>query len=112
MNERDARRKLLLLQGTLYRVEIMHAKQSLREAASGNALAAAVPGLLKSLIANKGTALVTTVLPLLLGRGRLLRYARRALLAAGGVAAAWAVISRRKGADDQETTDSASVQDK
>ena len=65
MNERDARRKLLLLQGTLYRLEIMHAKQSLREASSGNALAAAVPGLLKSIIANKGAALVTTVLPLL-----------------------------------------------
>ena len=110
MNERDARRKLLLLQGALYRVEIMHAKQSLRESASGNALAAAVPGLLKSLIANKGPALVTTVLPLLLGRGRLRRYARRALLAAGGVAAAWAVFSRRKGADEEATADPESTQ--
>ena len=109
MNERDARRKLLLLKGTLYRVDIIQARQSLSEAASSNAIAVTVAGLLKSVIASNRAALITTALPLLLGRGRLRRYARRALLAAGGVAAAWAVISRRKGDAGEGSTESTPI---
>ena len=110
MNERDARRKLLLLKGTLYRVEILQARHTLQEAASGNVFTGAVAGLLKSALANNRAALVTTVLPLLLGQRRWRRYARRALLAASGVAAAWAVFSRGKGADEDGTTDPESTQ--
>ena len=101
MSDRDARRKILLLKATLYRLEIMQARHTLQNAAARNMLAARVPELLKSALSNHRAALLTTVLPLLLGRGRWRRYARRALLAAGGVAAAWAMLRRGKdGADD------------
>lgn len=101
MSERDARRKILLLQGTLHRIEIMQARQNFQQAASRNVLTEQVPGLLKSLLANNRASLLTTVLPLLFGRGRWRRFARRALLAGGGIATAWAVLRRlRKGGDD------------
>ena len=102
MSDRDARRKILLLKGTLHRLEIMQARHTLHEAARRNVLADRLPGLLKSLLANNRAALLTTVLPLLFGGGRLRRIARRALLAAGGVAAAWAMLRRGNGdaADD------------
>ncbi len=97
MNDRDARRKILLLKGTLYRLEILQARHTLREAASRNVLADRLPGLLKSLLANNRAALLTTVLPMLVGGGRLRRIARRALLAAGGVVAAWVALRRGRG---------------
>lgn len=107
MSDRDARRKLLLLKGTLHRLEILQARHTLRDAASRNVLADRVPGLLKTVLANNRAALLTTVLPLLLGQGRLRRFARRALLAAGGVAAAWALFKNTKGAATEDTDVSA-----
>lgn len=105
MSDRNARRKILLLKGTLYRLEIMHARHALQNAAGRNMLASMVPELLKSAISNNRAALLTTVLTLLLGRGRWRRYVRRALLAAGGMAAAWSMFRRRKdGAVDEVTT--------
>ncbi len=98
MSDRDARRKILLLKGTLYRLEILQARHTLREAAGSNIVTGSLPALLKSVLANNRAALLTTVLPLLFGPGRWRRQVRRVLLAAGGMAAAWAVLKRGKGA--------------
>jgi hypothetical protein len=100
MSERDARRKILLLKGTLYRLEILRAKQTLRDAADSQLLIRGLPGMLKSLLSKHRVALLTSVLPSLLGRGRLARMIRRAVLAAGGVTAAWAWLNRGKGNGD------------
>ncbi len=100
MSERDARRKILLLKGTLYRLEILQARHTLRGAGSGKVLVGALPGLLKSVWTRHRSALLTTVLPCLLGRGRLGRLARRMLLAAGGVTAFWSWLNRAKDTDD------------
>ena len=101
MSDREARRKILLLKGTLYRLEIMQARHSLQSAASRNGFMASVPGILKSALSSHGGKLMTAALPVLLGRGRWRRYARRAMLAAGGVVAAWSLFKRyNDGADD------------
>ncbi len=104
MSDRDARRKLLLLKGTLYRLEILHARHALHTAASGHTVDR-LPGLLKALLANNRTALLTAVLPLLLGQGRLRRIARRVLLAAGGLAAAWAMLTRGRASAEEDKAD-------
>lgn len=103
MSDREARRKILLLKGTLYRLEIMQARQALQNAASRNTIIESVPGLLKAALSKQGVGLITTLLPLLLGRGRWRRYARRALLAAGGVVAAWSMLRRSKDRFDDDT---------
>jgi hypothetical protein len=103
MSDREARRKILLLKGTLYRLEIMQARQTLQNAASRNSLIESVPGLIKAALSKQGAGLITTLLPLLLGRGRWRRYVRRTLLAAGGVMAAWRMFSRDKHATDKDT---------
>ena len=97
MSDRGARRKLLLLNGALYRLEISQARYALRQAASRKIIADRLPGLLKSVLNNNRAAILSTVVPLLFGGGRLRRYARRALLAAGGLAAAWALLTRERG---------------
>ncbi len=100
MSERDARRKILLLKGTLYRLEILQARHTLRGAASGKALMGALPGLLKSVWTRHRSVLLSTVLPYALGRSRPGRLARRVLLAAGGLTAVWAWLQRGKGTDE------------
>ncbi len=107
MSDREARRKILLLKGTLYRLEIMQARQTIQNAVSGNFIAESLPGIFKSALSNQGGKLITALLPLLLGQGRWRRYARRALLAAGGVVAAWRMLHRdkRAAADDRPDTD-------
>jgi hypothetical protein len=101
MSEREARRKLLLLKGALYRLEISQARHSLREEVSRKIITDRLPGVLKSVLNNNRAAILSTVVPLLFGGGRLRRYARRALLAAGGLAAAWSLLKRlRSGAAD------------
>jgi len=106
MNDREARRKILLLKGTLYRLEIMQAKQALQNASGRTLITESVSGLFKSALSNQGGKLITVLLPLLLGQGRWRRYARRALLAAGGVMAAWRMLNRDKhvAADDKPDT--------
>ena len=107
MSDREARRKILLLKGTLYRLEIMQARQTLQNAASRKLVAESVPGLFKSALSNQGGKLIMMLLPLLLGQGRWRRYARRALLAAGGVMAAWRLLNRHKRGAADDTPDPA-----
>jgi len=50
--ERDARRKLLMLQGALYRLEIIQARVALRDAAKPKAVGGQLFGLLKFVLAR------------------------------------------------------------
>ncbi len=91
---REARKKLLLLQGTLYRLEILEAKAVLRNGMANSVVGRRLPGLLSFLFQHKGSALLTSALPLLLGAGRVSRIVRRGALVAGAGAALMGLLKR------------------
>lgn len=93
--EREARLKLLILQGALYRLEITQARLSLRDASQPRALFAELLGVLKFVLAHKRISLLATVLPWLLRGGRGRRWFRRALLASGAAVLSWVFLRRR-----------------
>ncbi len=91
---REARKKLLLLEAQLHRLDLMQARQGMRAATRGGLLGAALPAAATTGFAPRGARLLLTVLPLLLRGGATGRWARRALLLAGGGAAAWTLLGR------------------
>lgn len=93
-SERDARKKLLLLEGQLQRLELMQARQSLRGALRPRALAEGLPSLLLQAIRQRGLGWLPTLLPWVFGAGRARRWVRRGLLAIGAVAAAASWLRR------------------
>lgn len=93
---RDARRKLLLLEAQMYRLELMQARQQLRSAARGRALSVSLPAMLASLLRHRASGLLATALPLLLRGGAIGRWSRRALLLAGSGVAAFTLFGRRR----------------
>jgi hypothetical protein len=95
-SERDARRKLLMLQGALYRLEIIQARVALKDAAKPAAVGGQLFGLLKFVLAHKRMSLVATVVPWLFGRARRSRLVKPALYALGAAGAAWMFLRRRK----------------
>lgn len=91
---REARKKLLLLEAQLHRLDLMQARQAWRAASRDGLLGATLPAALGAGLKTQGGRLLLTALPLLLRGGTLGRWARRALLLAGGGAAAYSVFSR------------------
>lgn len=91
---REARKKLLLLEAQLHRLDLMQARQAWRDATRDGLLGAALPASLGTGLKNRGGQLLLTVLPLLLRGGRLGRWIRRAALLAGGGAAALSLMNR------------------
>jgi hypothetical protein len=93
--ERDARRKLLMLQGALCRLEIIQARVALKDAAKPKAVGGQLFGLLKFVLAHKRMSLVATIVPWLFGRARGNRLLKPALFALVSAAAAWLFLRRR-----------------
>ncbi len=91
---RAARKKLLLLEGTLHRLEILEAKDALRSSVANSVMGQRLPGLIGFVFQHKVGALLTSVLPLLLGVGRISRIARRGTLLLGSVAALLGLLRR------------------
>jgi len=93
--ERDARLKLLLLQGALYRLEIIQARSTLKDAAKPSAMLGQVFELLKFLLAHKRMSLIATAVPWVFGRSRISRLLRRGVLTLGAAGLAWVFLRRR-----------------
>ena len=93
--EREARCKLLMLQGALYRLEIIQARVALKEAAKPKAVGGQLFGLLKFVLAHKRMSIFATVVPWLFGRARGSRLLKPALLALAAAAAAWVFLRQR-----------------
>ncbi len=91
---REARKKMLLLEAQLHRLDLMQARQAWQAATRDGLLGAALPASLGAGLKNRGGQLLLTALPLLLRSGRLGRWARRAALLAGGGAAVLALLNR------------------
>lgn len=109
---REARKKLLLLEGTLHRLEFMQARSSLLGAAANSAIGRGLPGMLSFLLRHKAGALLASALPLLMGGSRLSRIVRRGALLLGAGAALLRLFSRDRAgsrtdaaeASEEETT--------
>ncbi len=102
--QRAARKKLLLLEGTLYRLEILQARASLYSVTAGSVIVQRLPGLLAFLSQHKLGAMLTTALPLLVRARKLSRLVRRAtLLVSAGAALAGLLrgLSRGRAAEAQ-----------
>jgi len=91
---RAARKKLLLLEGTLHRLELMQARESLVGAAANSVIGRGLPGLLSFLLRHKAGALLASALPLLVGGSRLSRIVRRGAVLLGAGAALLGLFSR------------------
>lgn len=91
---REARKKLLLLEGTLHRLEFMQARSSLLGAAANSVIGRGLPGMLSFLLRHKAGALLASALPLLMGGSRLSRIVRRGALLLGAGAALLRLFSR------------------
>lgn len=86
--ERDARLKILLLQGALYRLEIVQAKTKLYEVSTSFVMARRLLGLMTFALSHKRMAFISTMMLRLLRRKHRSHFGRYALLIAG----AWAVV--------------------
>jgi hypothetical protein len=104
---REARKKLLLLEGQLHRLDLIEARQAWRTVGREGRLGAPLPASLGAALKSGGGRLLLTALPLLLRSGTLGRWSRRAALLAGGGAAAWAMLNRwlRRDESGTETVD-------
>ncbi len=91
---RAARKKLLLLEGTLHRLDILEAREALRSGVANSFVGQRLPGVLGFLFQHKAGTLLTSVLPLLLGRGRVSRIVRRGTLLFGAGAALLGLLER------------------
>ncbi len=104
---REARKKLLLLEAQLHRLDLIEVRQAWRAVGREGLLRTTLPASLGAALKSRGGRLLLTALPLLLRSGMLGRWARRAALLAGGGAAAWAMLNRWLRRDDagSETAD-------
>lgn len=93
---RAARKKLLLLEGTLHRLELIQVRDSLLGSAAGSAIGRGLPGVLSFLLRHKAGTLLASALPLLIGGSPLSRIARRGALLLGAGAALLGLFSRRQ----------------
>ena len=91
---REERKKLLIVEGLMHRLEIVHAMHHLRSDAQGNAVLSKLPGVLALIASSKAMPLIATVAPLVFGKSALSRLVRRALLTMGAGAGVAALIRR------------------
>lgn len=91
---REARKKMLIVEGMMHRLELAQAAQQLKQDARPAALMSRLPALLALVARSRALPLMTTALTLVAGKGIVSRLLRRGLVVAG-VASALAVIVRR-----------------
>jgi hypothetical protein len=93
-NLRIEKKKRLLVEGAICRLACMQAQQGLRQSGVGSGLSQALPELLSQALKQQLPHLMLSILPLVLGRHRLVRWLRRGLLVAGGATAVITAIRR------------------
>lgn len=103
---REQKKKLLLAEGALHRFECVQARRALADEL-GSMARGGPANVLRAVSGRTLLSVAATALPLVLGAGRVARLLKRAMLVAGGVAAAWSAISRwrEQTAEQGGTTD-------
>jgi hypothetical protein len=95
---RDEKKKLLIVQGMVHRLEIAHGLDQLKTQTRPTAFLSKLPGVIKIIMASNALPLLVTLVPLVLGKSKASRWTRRVLLIVGGGAALTAMIQRWKSA--------------
>ena len=93
--DRDAKLKMLVLQGALYRVEVVEAKIALCDSSKPSSMTRRLFSLVKFALEHRQLTLIGAVLPRLLGRVRSSRFAGRMLLILGSSLTAWWLLRRQ-----------------
>lgn len=95
---RDEKKKLLIVQGMVHRLEIAHGLDQLKTQTRPTAFFSKLPSVIKLVMASNALPLLGTLVPLVLGKSKASRLVRRVLLIVGGGAAVTAIIQRWKSA--------------
>ena len=93
---REARKKMLIVEGMVHRLELMQATRQLKQNVRPARLISRLPALLTLLAQSKAMPLAGTALTLLAGKGLVSRLLRRGLVLAGMASAAAVIVSRWK----------------
>jgi len=93
---REARKKMLIVQGMLHRTELMQVMRQIKDDVRPSRLISRLPGLFALLAQSKALPLISTVLTLLAGKGLVPRLLRRAMVVAGVASAMAAFVNRWK----------------
>ena len=91
---REARKKMLIVEGMMHRLELAQATQQLKQDIRPGSLISRVPELMSLIARSKALRLMGTALTLVAGKGILSRLLRRVLVV-GGVASVLAMVVRR-----------------
>jgi len=93
---REARKKMLIVQGMLHRAELMQVTRQIKDDVRPSRLVSRLPALFALLVRSKALPLMSTALTLLAGRGLVPRLLRRAVVVAGVASAMAAFVKRWK----------------
>lgn len=100
---RDDKKKLLIVQGMVHRLEIAHGLDQLKSQTRPAAFLSKLPSVIKLIMASNAVPLLSTVVPLVLGKNKVARLVRRVVLIVGGGAALTAIMQRWKSARSKTT---------
>lgn len=89
---REQRKKVLLLEGALHRLELVEARARVKADLQGKAIAGLVKPMLR---VDKFLPLAASLLPLVLGKGKASGWLRRVLLIAGAATTVYRVLRNR-----------------
>ena len=95
---RDDKKKLLIVQGMVHRLEIAHGLDQLKSQMRPAAFLGKLPSVIKLIMASHAVPLLSTLVPLVLGKNKVARLVRRVVLILGGGAALMAIMQRWKSA--------------
>ncbi len=95
MNRKE-RKKMLVVQGMLHRLELAEAVHDLKAGARPAAVIAMLPRVLSLIVGSKAMPLLGSALALVAGKSKWSRVARRVLVVAGLTTAILSVIRRQK----------------
>jgi hypothetical protein len=93
--DRDAKLKLLVLQGALYRVQVVEAKIALCDSSKSSSMTSQLFSLVKFALEHRRLTLIGAVLPRLLSQVRSSRFAGGMLLIVGSSLTAWWLLRRQ-----------------
>lgn len=93
---REEQKKLLIVQGMMYRLEIAHALDEFKSHTRPKALLAKLPSMLKLIMTSNAVPLISALLPVVFGKSKVSRLLRRIALMLGAGAALTAIIKRWK----------------
>lgn len=96
---RTQRKKILLLEGALHRLELVEAKAAIKRGLQSSPVTALIK---PALTIEKLLPLAGTLLPLVIGKGNVSVWLRRALVAAGAGAVVMRLLKNLRQAADQD----------